>query len=99
MKIGSVAMVPPMRWAQTSSNKYQLLFKNAICSHWDFAINITTCIEIEKVDVFRKELNKQFIGKFKAIFILSKTLLHTDAVCFTLWRDDQWDLIQIESSI
>ena len=85
-----------MRWAQTSSNKYQLLFQNAICSHWDFAINITICIEIEKVDVFRKKLNEQFIGKFKAIFILNKTLLHTHAVCFTLRRDHQEDLIQID---
>ena len=32
--------------------------------------------EIEKVDVFRKVLNKQFIERLRAIFIINKTQLH-----------------------
>ena len=49
---------------------------------------------IEKVDVFRKALNKQFIERLRAIFIINKTLLHTLTDCFTPWRDHQGDLIQ-----
>ena len=53
-------------------------------------------LEIEKVDVFRKVLNKQFIERLRAIFIINKTQLHTPTACFTPWRDHQGDLIQIE---
>ena len=54
------------------------------------------CIEIEKVDVFRKVLNKQFIERLRAIFIINKTQLQTPTDCFTPWGDHQGDLIQIE---
>ena len=53
-------------------------------------------IEIEKVDVFRKVLNKQFIERLRAIFIINKTQLQTPTDCFTPWGDHQGDLIQIE---
>ena len=53
-------------------------------------------IEIEKVDMFRKVLNKQFIERLRAIFIINKTQLQTPTDCFTPWGDHQGDLIQIE---
>ena len=56
-------------------------------------------IEIEKVDVFCKVLNKQFIERLRAISIINKTQLQTPTDCFTPWRDHQGDLIQIEYSI
>ena len=56
----------------------------------------TIYIEIEKVDVFRKVLNKQFIERLRAIFIINKTQLQTPTDCFTPWGDHQGDLIQIE---
>ena len=40
-------------------------------------------IEIEKVDVFRKVLNKQFIERLRALFIINKTQLQTPTDCFT----------------
>ena len=48
-------------------------------------------IEIEKVNVFHKVLNKQFIERLKTIFITNKTQVHTPTDCFTLWRDHQGD--------
>ena len=48
--------------------------------------------EIEKVNMFCKVLNKQFIKKPRAIFIINKTQLHTPIDCFTIWRDHQGDL-------
>ena len=54
-------------------------------------------IEIEKVDVFCKVLNKQFIERLRAICIIKKTQLQTPTDCFTPWGDHQGDLIQIES--
>ena len=53
--------------------------------------------EIEKVDVFRKVLNKQFIERLRAISIINKTQLQTPTDCFTPCGDHQGDLIQIES--
>ena len=50
-------------------------------------------IESEKVDVFRKVLNKQFIERLKAIFIINKTQLHPSD-SFTPWRDHRGDLNQ-----
>ena len=41
-------------------------------------------MEIEKVDVFRKVLNKQFIERLRAISIINKTQLRTPTDCFTL---------------
>ena len=55
-------------------------------------------LEIEKVDVFRKVLNKQFIERLRALFIINKTQLQTPTDCFTPWGDHQGDLIQIEYS-
>ena len=46
-------------------------------------------IKIEKFGVFCKVLNKQFIEKLRAIFIIYKTQLHTPTDCFTFWRDHQ----------
>ena len=51
-------------------------------------------IEIEKVDVFRKVLNKQFIERLRALFIINKTQLQTPTDCFTRWGDHQGDLNQ-----
>ena len=53
-------------------------------------------IEIEKADVFHKVLNKQFIERLKAIFIINKTQLHTPTATdyFTPRRDHQGDLNQ-----
>ena len=42
-------------------------------------------LEIEKVDVFRKVLNKQFIERLRAISIINKTQLQTPTDCFTPW--------------
>ena len=53
-------------------------------------------LEIEKVDVFRKVLNKQFFEKLRAIFIVNKTQLHTPTDCFSPWREHQGDLIQMK---
>ena len=53
-------------------------------------------IEIGKVDVFRKVLNKQFIERLRAISIINKTQLQTPTDCFTPWGDHQGDLIQID---
>ena len=38
---------------------------------------------MEKVDVFRKVLNKQFIERLRAISVINKTQLHTSIDCFT----------------
>ena len=38
-------------------------------------IYIISTVKIEKVDVFPKVLNKQFIERLKAIFIINKTQL------------------------
>ena len=38
--------------------------------------------EIEKVDVFRKVLNKQFIERLKTISIINKTQLQAPTDCF-----------------
>ena len=57
---------------------------------------INIYIEIEKVEVFRKVLNKQFIERLRAISIINKTQLQTPTDCFTPWGDHQGDLIQIE---
>ena len=57
-------------------------------------IYIYIYIEIEKVDVFRKVLNKQFIERLRALFIINKTQLQTPTDCFTPWRDEQGDLNQ-----
>ena len=54
--------------------------------------NIIIELEIEKVDVFRKVLNKQFIERLRAIFIINKTQLQTPTDCFTPWGDHQGDL-------
>ena len=51
-------------------------------------------IEIKKVDVFRKVLNKQFIDRLRSIFIINKTQLQTSTDCFTPWGDHQGDLNQ-----
>ena len=42
-------------------------------------------IEIEKVDVFRKVLNKQFIERLRTVSIINKTQLQTPTDCFTPW--------------
>ena len=51
-------------------------------------------VEIEKVDVFRKVFNKQFIERLRAISVINKTQLQTPTDCFTPWRDHQEDLNQ-----
>ena len=51
-------------------------------------------IEIEKVDVFRKVLNKQFIERLGAISIINKTQLQTPTDCFAPWGDHQGNLNQ-----
>ena len=51
-------------------------------------------LEIEKVDVLRKMLNKQFIERLRAMSIINKTQLQTPTDCFTPWRDHQGDLNQ-----
>ena len=51
-------------------------------------------VEIEKVDVFRKMFNKQFIERLRAISVINKTQLQTPTDCFTPWRDHQKDLNQ-----
>ena len=56
--------------------------------------NIYIHSEIEKVDVFRKVLNKQFIERLRALFIINKTQLQTPTDCFTPWGDHQGDLNQ-----
>ena len=56
-------------------------------------------LDIEKVDVFRKVLNKQFIERLGAISIINKTQLQTPTDCFTPWGDHQRNLIQIEFEI
>ena len=48
--------------------------------------------EIEKVTVFCKVLNKEFIKRLRAIFIINETHLHTPTDCYTPWRDHQRDL-------
>ena len=48
-------------------------------------IYIYYLLEIEKVDVFRKVLNKQFIERLRAISIINKTQLQTPTDCFTPW--------------
>ena len=40
-------------------------------------------IEIEKVEVFRKVLKKQFIERLRAISIINKTQLQIPTDCFT----------------
>ena len=71
-------------------------------------MNIYLYIEIEKVGVFCKVLNKQFIERLGAIFIMNKlcfvniyiifiinkTQLQTPTDCFTPWGDHQGDLNQ-----
>ena len=52
-------------------------------------------IEIEKVDMFRKVLNKQFIERLRAISIINKTQLQTPTDCFTPWGDHQGDPIML----
>ena len=49
-------------------------------------------LKIKKVGVFRKVLNKQFIEKLRAIFIINKTQLHISTDCFTHCRNHQVDL-------
>ena len=51
-------------------------------------------LEIEKVDVFRKVLNKQFIERLRAICIINKTQLQTPTDCFSPWGNHQGNLIQ-----
>ena len=46
--------------------------------------NIYKYIQIEKVDMFRKLLNKQFIERLRAIFIVYKTQLQTPTDCFII---------------
>ena len=57
--------------------------------HWSY-------LKIEKVDVFCKVLNKQFIEKLRTMFVINRTQLHTLTDCFTFWRDHQGDLILFE---
>ena len=51
-------------------------------------------LEIKKVNVFRKVLNKQFIERLRAISILNKTQLHTLTDYFIFGRGHQGDLHQ-----
>ena len=46
------------------------------------AVYLVLKIEIEKVDVFCKVLNKQFIERLRAIFIINKTQLQTPTDLF-----------------
>ena len=59
------------------------------------ALAVEMYVEIEKFDVFRKVLNKQFIERLRAISIINKTQLQTPTDCFTPWGDHQGDHIQI----
>ena len=58
--------------------------KMKLCINFDKYI-----CKIEKVNVFCKVLNKQFIERLRAIIITNKTHLHTPTHCFTLWREYQ----------
>ena len=67
---------------QCSDSLHRALSKT---TSFHILIYIYIYIEIEKVDVFRKVLNKQFIERLRALFIINKTQLQTPTDCFTPW--------------
>ena len=74
----SVNFVKKIKITKKAKIELKVAFHNAY---------IYVYIEIEKVDVFCKVLNKQFIERLRAISIINKTQLQTPTDCFTPWGD------------